>query len=163
MKVVVNKCWGGFGLSPAATARLAELNGRKCYFYTDKRDGNGNLVLNGPMVRITIDDAGKDRAWIWYAYDIPDADKLRATKRWNDMTEAEKKAQNALYEKHSVEHGRELERHDPKLVQVVEELGDKANGAHARLVIVEVPDGVEYEVDDYDGMESVHEKHRVFG
>lgn len=33
MKVVINKCFGGFGLSPLGKKRLAELQGRKCFFY----------------------------------------------------------------------------------------------------------------------------------
>lgn len=48
----------------------------------------------------------------------------------------------------------------PELVQVVEELGDKANGRLARLVVVEVPDDVDWYIRDYDGMETVEEVHR---
>ena len=46
-------------------------------------------------------------------------------------------------------------RADPVLVQVVEELGDKANGAYASLQIAEVPAGSRYRIDEYDGRESV--------
>ena len=46
-----------------------------------------------------------------------------------------------------------VDRHDPVLVQVVEELGDKANGMCAELAIDEV-DGP-YRIDEYDGFESV--------
>ena len=49
----------------------------------------------------------------------------------------------------------EFERNDPALVQVVEELGDKANGQSARLLIEEVPVGTMYRIDEYDGSESV--------
>ncbi len=51
-------------------------------------------------------------------------------------------------------------RADPKLVEVVEELRSKANGIHARLKVVVIPDDVEWEIVEQDGMESVHEKHR---
>jgi uncharacterized protein YnzC (UPF0291/DUF896 family) len=162
MEIVVNKCYGGFRLSPLATARLAELKGRKCYFYTDARDASDNLILNGPLVQISMEQAKNE--FIWYAYDIPEADeKLREKKKWREMTDEERRAQNKLYDQHSIDHGRELERNDPHLVQVVNELGEKANGPHAKLTIVEVPDGVEWELDEYGGIESVHEKHRVFG
>lgn len=60
------------------------------------------------------------------------------------------------------ESGSDLNREDPLLIKVVEMLGDKANGRHAKLKIVEIPDGVEYEIDEYDGIESVHEIHRVW-
>jgi hypothetical protein len=46
------------------------------------------------------------------------------------------------------------------LVQVIEELGEEANGSHAKLEVIEIPDGVEYTIDEYDGIESIHEKHR---
>ena len=48
------------------------------------------------------------------------------------------------------------------LVQTVQELGEKANGPHARLKIVEVPDGVDWTVMEYDGMEWVAEAHRTW-
>ena len=51
-------------------------------------------------------------------------------------------------------------RTDPDLVAAVETLGDKANGWLARLVVVTIPDDVQWELDEYDGIETVHEKHR---
>jgi len=47
----------------------------------------------------------------------------------------------------------DIPRHDPVLVQVVEELGDKANGMCAKLAIEEVYGS--YRIDEYDGNESV--------
>ncbi len=54
----------------------------------------------------------------------------------------------------------ELPRDNPGLVTAVELLGDAANGAHAKLKIVEIPDGVEWQIEEYDGNEWVAEKHR---
>lgn len=90
MKVVINKCFGGFSLSHSAMARL--------------RDGGGS----------------QDN-WYWSS---------------------------------------DVARRDPLLVAVVEDLGDAANGTYAKLRVVEIPDGVDYEIDEYDGMEKVNEKHR---
>jgi hypothetical protein len=56
----------------------------------------------------------------------------------------------------------ELDRSDGRLVAVVEELGDRANGAHAELGIVEVPDGVEWAIEECDGKEWVAESHRTW-
>lgn len=56
----------------------------------------------------------------------------------------------------------DFRRYDPKLVKCVEELGDKASGAHAELKVVEIPDDVEWKIDEYDGNEEVHEVHRVW-
>ena len=49
----------------------------------------------------------------------------------------------------------DIERTDPALVQVVEELGEAANGRSAALRIAEVPAGTLYRIDEYDGVESV--------
>lgn len=46
-----------------------------------------------------------------------------------------------------------MARHDPRLVKVVEALGDKANGRYAKLRIAEVEGP--YRIDEYDGSESV--------
>lgn len=55
------------------------------------------------------------------------------------------------------------DRTDAVLVQIVEELGELANGPHAKLKVVEIPDDVEcWKIEEYDGWESVHECHRVF-
>lgn len=51
-------------------------------------------------------------------------------------------------------------RTDPKLVEVVEKLGKEANGVCSDLEVVEIPDDIDWEIDDYDGYETIHEKHR---
>lgn len=53
-------------------------------------------------------------------------------------------------------------RDDEALVQVVEELGEKADDDFSELKIVEIPDGVEWVVCEYDGAEWVAEKHRTW-
>lgn len=56
----------------------------------------------------------------------------------------------------------DIDREDPALVQVVQEMGAKANGPYSRLKIVTIPDDVDYYIDEYDGMESIHENHRTW-
>ena len=46
--------------------------------------------------------------------------------------------------------------------EVVEELGEKANGRFADLQVVEIPDGMIYDIDNYDGIEKLHESVRVW-
>jgi hypothetical protein len=53
-------------------------------------------------------------------------------------------------------------RTDAKLVECVETLGEKADGRFAELKVVEIPDDVEWEIDEYDGLETIHEVHRVW-
>jgi hypothetical protein len=50
---------------------------------------------------------------------------------------------------------REIPRNDPALVQVVEELGEAANGPCAKLAIYELPAGTLYRIEEYDGMEHI--------
>jgi hypothetical protein len=54
----------------------------------------------------------------------------------------------------------DIERTDPILIEVVEQLGDLANSRYAKLKIVEVPDDVKWYIHDYYGVEEVHEEHR---
>lgn len=55
------------------------------------------------------------------------------------------------------------DRANPKLVEVVEKLGSTGSGVLGDLKVVEIPDDVEWEIEDYDGIETIHEKHRVWG
>jgi hypothetical protein len=49
----------------------------------------------------------------------------------------------------------ESNRTDPVLVQVVEELGERANGMCAKLYIEDLPAGTKYRIDEYDGLEHI--------
>jgi hypothetical protein len=100
MKIVINTCFGGFGLSIAAEELYLELT--------------GNTGEPGP------DDGPKK------FYDF------------------------------------EVKRDDPTLVAVVERLGSKAAGSCAELKVVEVPEGVQWHISDYDGAEHVAENHRTW-
>lgn len=51
-------------------------------------------------------------------------------------------------------------RKDKRLVECVEKLGEEASGRCANLEIVYIPDDIEWEITEYDGYESVEEKHR---
>lgn len=57
----------------------------------------------------------------------------------------------------------DIARDDPRLVQVVRELGRDASGGYAELVVVDLPDGVKWHIHEYDGFETVHENHRSWG
>jgi len=91
-KIVINVCYGGFGLSAEAEAEYK------------KRKG------------ITDPD--------WYWWDII--------------------------------------RDDPVLVKMVEEGQQEVNGQFSDLKVVEIPDDVEWQIEEYDGNEWVAEKHRTW-
>lgn len=57
---------------------------------------------------------------------------------------------------------RDIARDDPVLVAIVRELGVDADTRYAQLKIVEVPYGVEWHIEEYDGMEWIAEKHRTW-
>ena len=49
----------------------------------------------------------------------------------------------------------------PKVIECIEELGDRANGDECtELKVIEVPDGVDFYVDEYAGQEWIAERHR---
>ena len=50
----------------------------------------------------------------------------------------------------------------PFLVKAVKKLGKKSYGPFAELEIIEIPDGVEWEIEEYDGIEWIAEKHRTW-
>ena len=52
------------------------------------------------------------------------------------------------------------DRTNPKLVAVVRKLGEAANGQYAELKVIEIPDDVKWDIEEYDGIEWVAEKHR---
>ena len=126
-KIVYNACYGGFSVSESAMLRYAEIKG--ITLYTRKNQfGMTDYYLCPPEEYDWI--SAEDHAW------------PRSPGRFARS--------NALY--FSVT---DIERTDPALVQVVEELGDKANGRCAKLYITEVPAGTLYRIDEYDGLESV--------
>lgn len=53
-------------------------------------------------------------------------------------------------------------RTDPDLIEVIERLGNEANGRHAELKVVEIPDDVEWKIEEYDGQEWIAEEHRTW-
>ena len=54
------------------------------------------------------------------------------------------------------------DRTNEKLVACVEKLKEVASGRFARLLVIERPDGIEWEIEEYDGSETIEEKHRTW-
>lgn len=54
----------------------------------------------------------------------------------------------------------DIPRNDSDLIAVVRKFGEAANCRYSKLKIVEIPDGVDWEIGEYDGLETVEEKHR---
>lgn len=110
MKIVINKCYGGFGLSDEAVREYARRAGIELETRKSRYGPWTDFTLNGD----------------YWSY-------------------------------------RDIERTDPILVSVVEEMGEAANGSCADLSVIEIPDDVEWKIDEYDGIEWVAEVHRTWG
>lgn len=126
-KVVINNCYGGFSLSPRAWKRYYELKypEKTLYFY------------NIDFMSKTADKVSIDKLSDWsciseedFGDHLDDWERISAINYW------------------------EVERHDPILVQVVEELGVIADGQCAELKVVEIS-GNKYRICEYDGSEWV--------
>ena len=57
---------------------------------------------------------------------------------------------------------RGMERDDPDLIKVIEELGEEADGEWASLKIIEVPNSIEWWIEEHGGMERLIEKSRTW-
>ena len=134
MKILINTCYGGYGLSHAAMLRYAELRGLTVY--------------------PNLEGIGIYTYWL-----VPESERVDQS-NWLSMSKEEQKASSKLYEEQTL-CSRDF-RTDPTMIQVVEELGTKADGSFAQLKIVEIPDGVDYLIEEYDGMEHIAEVHRTW-
>ena len=136
MRIVINECYGGFGLSHKAIMRYAELSGIALYPAIEVDEYN----YKDPRVK-PWDGIGSSLFTHYYTRPIATSGKMSDSFYWAP---------------------RGIERNDPILVRVVEEMKEEANGRFAKLVIIEIPDDVEYEIEEYDGSEWVSEKHRTW-
>ena len=55
-----------------------------------------------------------------------------------------------------------ISRDDKRLIECITALGKQADGAFSELKIIEIPDDVEWQIEEYDGLEWVAEKHRCW-
>jgi len=160
VKVVINRCYGGFGLSMKALKRYCEIKGRPCHFFY--KDIHADINATDKFTPLVGELPQGSQALRVSAFDVPDPSEVLPKIDWNTATQEERVASNAAWSKHSISHY-DIPRNDPALVQAVEELGADADGDCAELKVVEIPDGVEFEIDEYDGMERIDEVHRSWG
>ena len=124
-KIVINKKYGGFGLSPEAQAYFLSLKGKESFFYK-------GIYLDKKSIYKKID--------------------LKETDRFDFCTTTDQGEVVTTVKDLFIDY--DINREDPDLIKTVEDLGSRANGRYSNLVIVEIPD-VEYEIQEYDGYETV--------
>lgn len=135
-KIVINTCYGGFGVSNEAAHFIAE---RKNVQPVTEEHFDGSASC--PAVR--REDCRTYIAGRPYSK-VP---VFMTTELWNET---------------GIMHFSDLDRDDPDLIAAVESLGDLACTPYSRLKVVEIPDNVEWEIMEYDGTEWVAEKHRTW-
>jgi hypothetical protein len=141
-EIVINSCYGGFGLSPLAIHSYLKLKGKKVYFYVQTKynfkDGAEEYArmklgsISSDLFYSVLKDLGK------VISEFPNSEDY-----WFS--------------------DRDIPRNDCDLVKVVKKLGSEANGRFSNLKVVKIPNKVKWMIDEYDGLESVEEKHRSWG
>ena len=132
MKVVINRCYGGFGISDTAFERYLDLKGITWY-------------------------KGESECGFSDYYNVP----VEEYEALYELCKAKPVGPGRFAEVNGLCISQyDIERTDPILVQVVEELGEESWAFAAELKVVEVPDDIQWEIDEYDGMESVREVSR---
>lgn len=142
MKVAINRCYGGFSLSHKAIEMLMKRKGLDCYRYKHSKFS----FQDGVDEYIRCDGEVKD-----------DTSNLFVHYYTKDYGKKVSELPEETYWSYS-----NLERNDSDLISVIEELGDDASGKCGDIKVVEIPDDVAWTIEEYDGMESIHEQHRVW-
>jgi hypothetical protein len=135
MKIVINADYGGFGLSYTGVMLYAKKKGFDLYAYVDDRNTSYEN-------RRLIPYNDKEIRGLIYYFREPLID--------------------GKYDKQTSLCHWDIDRDDPALVEVVEELGSKSWGDYAKLEVREIPDGINWIIEEYDGNEWIAEEHRIW-
>lgn len=146
MKIAVNKCYGGFELSEKATLRMAELKGIKLAIYYEYMYFHNDGEVYTKYFKERQKDAD-NFSMAYYLIVDPKKTELDELEMANYLTN-EGSYYKSFYEDSS--------RVDSELIQTIEELGEEANSSYSNIKIVEIPDGSDFSINEYDGMETVY-------
>ena len=141
MKIVLNGCYGGFGLSYEAMVLYWHAKGRDLYFYRDisAYDGYSKVHKYERLSLANIQNQTKLNKITGYIY-----------------CTTEDQGEYIFNFPENVVNDRDIDRTDPILISVVETMGSEAaSGRFASLYIEEIPNGTQYKIDNYDGIEEL--------
>lgn len=132
-KVVINADFGGFSLSVDGIEAYLARKGKKAYWFDMRLGMGGTSEERRP---VTKEEAKRSLFFMCYTSETPTDEN-----HFND---------------------RDIERDDPDLVALVEEDREMMSGRYARLIVTEIPDDVNWTIEEYDGNEWVAEVHRTW-
>lgn len=148
-KIIINRCYGGFGLSSECKLLVAtrKNGGVEPYIYRlGMADGKEVATRVSREQLLEETDA-------WVQFYLCGEDYGVSCK---ECLVEDNSLLRFLYDFDQCK-----ARTDPDLVAAVEELGpERASGYCAELMVVEVPDDVVWDISEYDGIEQVEEAHR---
>jgi len=148
MKIVINSDFGGFGVSTDVLKKLVLKNAKCIKSFTPKHyyGGDSDNYLRASEWEQKWNEDFEE------FFDIGDG--FKANKMESNVYK-----DGMLY---SLKDISDIEvRTDSDLIEIIEQVGAKnASASLAALKVVEIPDGIEFKIDDYDGCETIHEVHR---
>jgi len=155
MKVIINTCFGGFSISALCLWDLIKQKDKGVSISKWKEDNVcnpdrfQNHILNAYGENIALPKG-------WYVNFLIGS-FIKLTGKSHDLIGQRNTSLTGKY------HCWKGERTSPALIKLIETKGaDWCGGPYTKFKIVKIPDGIEYEISDYYGMEAVHEKHRVW-
>ena len=150
-KVVINACFGGFGVSAQGMEAYLARKGKPAFFYLEDR-ASAEKPGERDYVRVTAEQGQREKVLSGpYALTEDLGERVSHQTVWPG---GHKHPAMVL--------DYDIERDDPDLVAVVEELGAVASDSLAALEVVEIPTDAAWEIAEYDGNEHVAEVHRTW-
>lgn len=133
-EIVINKCFGGFSISPYAALWLFQHGMKEIAHSAKEWFGNDKYF---------------DKLEEWREYLLGNSERVFSVIPFTPE-------EDMVLDTHP------SQRDHPLLVQCIKELGERAFGCYSELKIVKIPADVEWEIEEYDGKEWISEKHRTW-
>lgn len=151
MEIVINKCYGGFGVSGEALFELIKRGSKNVRSYKAHEYFDSSWEIGIKKVKREQKKPKPD----W----LPEGWVLN---NWGNTLFDEENEKAYNFKEYCFEEENEWKpRTDTVLIQLIKEKGSKwCSGSCAKLEIVEIPDDINWEISEYDGMETVREKSR---
>ena len=150
MKVLINRCFGGFNIS-ADALKLLIARGAKCVDVTPEAE-----YYDTEDIEEFLEGERLKYSSIYEDHDVGDGYIHRGSLGSTPLIK-----DGFVYD-FDDDYPERKSRADPDLIAVAEELGESVSGFCAELEIVEIPDGVDYIIEEYDGLEHIAESHRTW-